>query len=179
VSETAKLSRIVDPAPIRPEGLALTVTASKAERESIAAFLGLLELRSLTADLTLSRSKSGRIGIGGTLHADLVQSCVVTLAPVVQTVDEEVDRSFVPDWSDQPPSDGGQVDIAVDEEEPPDTYSKSGIDVGSIVLEQLILGIDPYPRAPGAELPKSAEEPSEETESAFAILKSIGHSSRT
>ncbi len=172
-------SRLVETASVGPDGTTLTVTATDAERAAIAASLGLRDLSALSADLELTRTGRDRVEVAGHIHADLVQSCVVTLEPVAQTIDDGIDRHFVSERAAAARGGQRQVDIAVAEDDPPDIYDGRAIDVGEIVLEQFILGIDPYPRAPGAELPAEAGEDADRPESAFAILKTIGHSDGT
>lgn len=179
MSEAVPLSRVVDAMAIRPEGTELSVTATEEERRAIARRLGLLDLTALTAALSLKRNAKGQIHVTGRLHADLVQACVVSLEPVPQTIDEEIDRRFVPESAAPPPTEAKEVEIAVDAEDEPDTYARGRLDLGPVVLEEMILGLDPYPRAPGAELPADLDEAEDRRESAFAILKSIGHSDRT
>ncbi len=179
MSDAGPLSRVIDAMSIRPEGSDLTVTATEAERQAIAKLLGLLDLTGLSADLSLTRSAKGQIHVVGRLHADVVQACVVSLEPVPQTVDEMIDRRFVPESTAAQPTVAKEIEITVDEDDEPEPYAGGRLDLGAMVLEQLALGLDPYPRAPGAELPADAEEPEDRRESAFAILKTIGHSDGT
>jgi len=60
--------------------------------------------------------------------------------------------------------DSGELD-------PPDLLSGPTIDLGAIAVEHFLLAIDPYPRAPGAELPAEAADPSpDSSDSPFAAL---------
>jgi len=169
MSEPILLSRPVAVATIPAEGLAMQVVATDDERAAIAAAYGLLGLQSLSAELTLERRKRDVIGLEGRLRAELSQACVVTLVPVPQTIDDPLLRRFVPE------EDATRVtaEIVVDPEadEPPDTYGSGRIDVGAAIVEELALRIDPYPRAPGAELPEEAapDQPNPE-DSPFAAL---------
>jgi hypothetical protein len=44
------------------------------------------------------------------------------------------------------------------------------LDLGPIVMEHFVLAIDPYPRAPGAELPDGGEGAADSPDSPFAVL---------
>ena len=171
------LSRVIDPASIKRKGTPYKLVATVTERADIAEFLGLLELRHLSAELTLARSASGIVAVTGHITADLAQSCVVTLESVPQLMVEEIDRRFVPDGLAR--SAPHVVDVALDERDPPDTYGNTGIDIGVVAVEQLSLGVDPYPRAQGAKLPGAVVERPTADDSPFAVLKSVGHSDRS
>ena len=148
------------------------IRATAQERLAIAEDLGLVELPALEADLVADRYENGRVQLTGNLRATVVQSCVVSLKPVVQAIDERFERRFAPA---NLASDAAAVDINPDTEDPPDSFGEEGIDLGAVVLEQLILAIDPYPRADDAELPAEASAGSEKAESPFAVLKTLGH----
>lgn len=172
------LSRTVDPAAIGRDGEQFRVEASESERGAIAEALGALGLAELSADLELARAASGLVTATGRLRAALTQACVVTLEPVDQRIDQPIERRFVPAGSAT--DSDASVDIAPEEDELPEPYGRDGIDLGAFVLEEFVLAVDPYPRAPGAELPEEATADAEETrQSPFAVLKSLGHSGGT
>lgn len=170
----APFTRILDPTSIRPDH-SLVIRAATEEYSAIARFLGILGLESLTAQFDVSRSRRGGVALDGRLQAKLTQECVVSLVAIPQNVDEEVHRKFVL---------GGRPVARQDEfavvdsvaEDPPELYTLAGIDVGAVVLEQLMLSLDSYPRAPGVELPDVAQGVSDMSDSPFAALKSLGHS---
>ena len=73
---------------------------------------------------------------------------MVTLEPVQNIIDEAIDLVFTP-----PGPEGGQPREgfhALDAEEPPEVLRDGTVDLGALAVEFLILGIDPYPRKPGA-----------------------------
>lgn len=174
---SAPFSRRIEPVAISREQETIRLVAGAEERERIAAELELLDLSRLEAELTLNRKGGGRVEISGMLMADLAQPCVVTLERVDQSIETGIARSFVPEGT--VPKRGGDdvVDVSVDADDPPDTYDRGGIDVGAFVYEELVLAIDPFPRAPGATLPDEArDEGDAAADSPFAVLKSIGNS---
>jgi len=74
--------------------------------------------------------------------------CVVTLEPLANEVEESVDLLFVP----LPGAVGADGETATRGERVDDTEPLiSGlVDLGALAIEFLILGLDPYPRKPGA-----------------------------
>ncbi|MHA1560407.1 MAG: YceD family protein [Alphaproteobacteria bacterium] len=170
----ATFTRVLDAASIRGNH-ALTIRATDQECIAIARFLGILGLESLSAQFVVNRSRRGDVELDGRLQAKLTQACVVSLVAVPQDIVEEVHRRFVPnDRSAATQHEPAVVDADV--EDPPEFYPPAGIDVGAVVLEQLALALEPYPRAPGVTLPDIAEAPEDEMGSPFAVLKSLGHS---
>ncbi|MEQ8585866.1 MAG: DUF177 domain-containing protein [Thalassobaculaceae bacterium] len=148
---------LLDPVPLERIGakvITLYFDAGAAERAALAERFGLLELSAFTAEATLRRRKDiGWIELKGRLHATVVQECVVTLEPVVNTVEGEIDELFddsaaqrTGDRRDANERIEVDLDPVADEPEPLDAET---LDVGEIVAQVLSLSIEPYPRAPG------------------------------
>lgn len=114
------------------------------EKAEIARFLGLEALRDLRFRGELSPVGGDDWQIEGHLTAQVVQSCVVTLAPVVSRIDEAIARRYVPREAYDPPA---EIDIDPEAEDEPDPFD-AAIDPGALALESLALVLDPYPRAP-------------------------------
>lgn len=177
MSDVLRLSRPVDIAAIGGDGLKKTIEASEAERRAIADALGLVAVDSLSADLTLTRDGKGVVDLDGRVRAEIVQSCVVSLDPVPQSIDEPIAMRFVAAQDAEPERAMGEVRIDPDEEDPPEVVVGPSIDLGPAVLEHFVLAIDPYPRAPGAALPDNpAEAPPDSRDSPFAALAGLGRS---
>lgn len=120
------------------------IEAKPTECAAIARRLGLLELRSLKAEGALRPAAGGRWTLDGSLVAEVVQACVVTLEPVPARVEDAFDFAFAPMDED----DDDEVDLSDADVEP---LPADGIlDLGEIVTQQLSLALDPFPRAPGA-----------------------------
>lgn len=163
---------------IKLRGSHVTVRAEAAELAGIAAMLDLPSVESLEARYVLSRSGT-RVKLEGEMKAALHQICAVTLEafPVTLTVPLKLD--FAP--ADQPnprrksaDDDSGSIDVEVklNEEDPPEPIVDGMIDLGAVTLEFLALGLDPYPRKPGAVFAEPApEQPPESPFAALARLK--------
>ncbi len=156
----------------------MEVEASADERTALAFEYDLVEVSRLRATAELVATSSG-VDVRGRVTADIVQSCVVTLEPVAQHIDEPFSVRLVRPGSpalaefDQP---GDEIVVDPAAADPPDLLEGNAVDVGAIVEEALVLAIDPYPRAPGATLPaevggSAGEEPP--GKSPFAVLAAL------
>lgn len=54
----------------------------------------------------------------------------------------------------EPEPDLAEIDIDFEDSDPPEPILDGKIDLGAVVAEQLSLGLDPYPRRAGAEVPQ-------------------------
>lgn len=136
------------------DGLAQAIEANPAERAALAALNGLPEIAKLKATFVLRRAERGGVRVSGAVHAEVTQTCVVSLEPFAATLDEPVDVRFAP------AAEGGAArrraasaaveTIRVDAEDAPDPIVDGRIDLGALAAEFLALGLDPYPRKPGA-----------------------------
>ena len=80
------LSRPLDIARITADGVSETILAGEAERQALATAYDLPAVRALSAELRVARGSGGLIEVNGRLMADIVQTCVVSLEPVEQTI---------------------------------------------------------------------------------------------
>lgn len=150
----------------------LTIEADAEELTRLAAFLGILAVHRVTAELEVGPWRSVGVKVEGTVEAALEQECIVTLEPVVTRVEEAVSMRLMP--GDDPRSGGGEVDIDPLGRDDPDTFSGRTIDLGAIVVEHIVLGLDPYPRAPGVTFEEASgaypSKDDDDRESPFAAL---------
>ena len=170
------LPRTIDTVSIGEGGIVEHVEANAAERAAIAASFKLIAVDSLAADLDIHRNGAGLIVVDGRLRAEVVHTCVVSLEPAPQRIDEPFRVVLAPAGSRQappPPKPGAEV-MVDPESEQPEPVAGPSIDLGAIVLEHFSLALDPYPRAPGAELPVAPETSGEEAaRSPFAALAGL------
>jgi uncharacterized metal-binding protein YceD (DUF177 family) len=125
----------------------LNVEAEEVERINLARRFGLVAIDRLAAELALSR-RGEAVAMDGTLSARVVQACVATGEPL----DAEIEVPFALIFRPQPEAAGPEEEIELAEDELDVIfYDKAMIDVGEAVAETLLLNLDPYPRAPGAE----------------------------
>lgn len=126
---------------------AMTLEADEAERSALAKRFGLLGIERLEAELALGR-KGDRVEANGRIRGAVIQACVVTGLPVPAEVDEPFAVEFRPEAQSGADEEveltEGEMDVVF--------YDGSLIDVGEAVAETLSLSLDPYPRAPEAEV---------------------------
>jgi hypothetical protein len=105
------------------------------------------------------------------VSANVEQTCVITLDPVSNQVEERIDLVFVPPGAVAVPSHVATLGGS-EEQDPPEILQNGTIDLGALAAEFLILGIDPYPRKPDASFESPArEDPSARPFAALAALK--------
>lgn len=148
-------------------GLSCRRRASAEERAAIAAQLDLLSCGLLGAHYRLTPLSQGRFLLEGTLDAEVVQRCVVTLEPVANKLHEVFDVEFRP----------SPVPAVVDAMESRDIepLDDGVIPAGRIVYEQFASALDPYPRKEGATLDRTATQPDEAAArpNPFALLERL------
>jgi len=155
-------------------GLHLDIEASPAERLEMAEVGDLREVLSATASLDVTPMSGGRFHVGGRVRARIGQTCVVTLDPIQNDLDEAIDQIFAP--PEQIPELSALVDDATEADveipDPPEPIENGTIDLGRLATDALYLGVDPYPRRPDAvfEPPVEAADPEAHP---FAALKAL------
>jgi uncharacterized protein len=153
-------------------GLAVERAATLEERRALAHTLELADLPHLSARYALRPAGRGRYVLSGTLSAEVVQTCVITLEPVTNLIEESFDLEFWPAEQMPEPKDG-EIDFAGAPE--PEPVVAGRIEVGRIVFECLASALDPYPRKPGAvfeyaEPATGGAQSDAKQESPFAVL---------
>lgn len=161
-------------AQIPETGVHLDIEASPAERAAMAEVGGLREILSANASLDVTPNGGGRFHVTGRVRARIGQTCVVTLDPIENDIDEEIDLIFAP--PEQIPELSDLVDDAAESDveipDPPEPIVNGVIDLGRLATDALFLGVDPYPRRPDAvfEPPLEAADPDAHP---FAALKAL------
>jgi hypothetical protein len=138
-------------ADIPEEGRHFALIADADARASIARIAGLRELPQLEADFDVTRQGSDGLRVFGHVSATVGQTCVVSLEPLTNEVEEDVDLLFVPKPTVELPAGetekgDSRAEAKWDEPEP---LVAGVVDLGVVATEFLILGLDPYPRKPG------------------------------
>jgi uncharacterized metal-binding protein YceD (DUF177 family) len=164
----------VSVAQIPETGMHLDIQADRAQRAAMAEVAGLREILSASAALDVTPKSGGRVHVAGYVRARVGQTCVVTLDPIENDIDEAIDLVFAP--PEQIPQLADLVDEAAKSEaeipDPPEPIDNGVIDLGRLATDALLLGIDPYPRRPDAvfEPPVVADDPEDHP---FAALKAL------
>lgn len=163
---------------IKQRGSRIALQADAAERVAIAGMLDLPSVEKLEARYLLTRNGE-RVKLEGEIEASLHQNCIVTLDAFPVTLSVPLKLDFAPEVPEAPRrrsggDEDGEIDIEVrlNEDDPPEPIVDGVIDLGAVTLEFLALALDPYPRKPGAAFTEpSPEEPPESPFAALARLK--------
>lgn len=168
-----EFSRIVRVDQIPAAGITLDLTAKPAELKALAERFGVQSIDRLDARVTLKAIAGGAlVRVDGHFSAQVVQTCVVTLEPVPDDLDEDFSLTFGAAALEEP---GEEIELSLDEEDPPDPIVDGHIDVGEAVAEHVALALDPFPRKPGIAFDGGPDEPAEEEKkpSPFAVLAQL------
>jgi len=144
-------------------GRRFDLVAGESARAAVAKSIGLRALPRLEAGFDVTRHGQDGLRIAGHVSATVGQTCVVTLEPVDNGVEEFIDLVFAPQSGPEP----GR--IAADDA--PEPLIGGTVDLGAIATEFLILGIDPYPRKPDVEF--TAPTTGEDSGHPFAALAAL------
>ena len=77
-------------------GLHMDIEAPPETRAALAALAGVREVPQLSADLRPRARRAAGVHVSGRVQARVGQTCVVTLEPIENAIDEPVDVLFVP-----------------------------------------------------------------------------------
>ncbi len=154
------------------QGRSFDMEADAAMRAAIGKIAGVREIDHLAAHFDLRREAGDRLHVMGRVSATVDQTCVVTLEPLTNEVEETIDLVFAPPQDvtlgEEDEDDPTRTYL---EPDPPETLVNGAVDLGAIATEFLILGIDPYPRKPGAVF--TAPQAQEDTVHPFAALAAL------
>jgi hypothetical protein len=154
---------------VSEEGQHLDLAADAQTRAAVAQVAGLRDLPRLEASFDLSRHGRG-LHVIGRVSATAGQTCVVTLEPLINEVGEEIDLLFEPPLVVAPDLEADDVvERKLDDNTEPLLDGK--VDLGALATEFLILGLDPYPRKPGAVFQPPADTSVDE--GPFAALNAL------
>jgi uncharacterized metal-binding protein YceD (DUF177 family) len=169
-------SHAVVVADIPEEGEEITLSPDEETRAALARFVNVIALPKLSARLRLQPDGAGGAVVTGELDATVKQTSIVSLEPFENEVHEEIALRFAPEGAA-----AAAGDIDIDETDPSDSIRNGEIDLGAVVSEFLVLGIDPYPRKPGEVFTQPQETEARRSGHPFAALgklKKKGRSSK-
>jgi len=169
----APISRIYDLADLSEAGYEARIVPDAKDRAKLAEWLEVEAVDAFEGIVELRRHGHNRFSYDADLEADVVQSCVVTLEPVTSHISRKFHRELhlIPNvhrFADK----GGAVTLDAADDDAPEEIARSRYDLAGPLLEEFVLAIDPYPRAPGVAFEGPAAEP-DKPESPFAVLKQL------
>jgi len=151
-------------------GRSFTLVADERTREAVAKLAGLRSLPCLEARFELTPRGRDRLHVAGTISATVGQDCVVTLEPIENEIEEQVDLVFAPPAAPTILHEEGER-VEVTPVDAPEPLIGNSVDLGAIASEFLMLAIDPYPRKSGVAFEPPAKEA--DTGGPFAALATL------
>ncbi|GJL92285.1 YceD family protein [Hyphococcus sp.] len=137
------------------------LSANEHERKNISARLETPSVEKLEGEMEV-RAMGAMIYVEGSLVASLTRECVASL----ELMDEQVTETFELEFTRAAPAD--EVDPF--DLDAPEIIEGDTIDLGELLVQQLSLAMEPFPRKPDAQSLAEAYAPSENI-SPFAVLK--------
>jgi uncharacterized metal-binding protein YceD (DUF177 family) len=134
---------------IAEDGQHFALAADANVRADIARMAGLRDLPRLEAEFTLTQQGGGGVRVIGRVSATVGQNCVVSLEPLANEIEEDVDLLFMPRSAAELAAAETETDRTDAKWDDPEPLIDGVVDLGAIATEFLILGLDPYPRKPG------------------------------
>jgi uncharacterized protein DUF177 involved in 23S rRNA accumulation len=161
------------------QGRHVELEASREVRAALAQPVRVDAVEQLTASFDLAHKGRHALHVSGIVHARVRQTCIVTLEPVVNAIEEEIDVDYAPPRelkNAAEPIDPEESDAAQSSPDEPEPLIGSSVDLGQLATEFLILAVDPYPRKPDAsfEPPKQQQDPAAHPFAALARLSKKG-----
>jgi uncharacterized metal-binding protein YceD (DUF177 family) len=171
MSDGLPLSHLYNLNRLGQAGDEVSFAAAEEERAALARFTGVSRVDLFAARIVLRKPAANRFELDFTLEADIVQACVVSLADVAS----HIARSFVRELHFDPAlkraKDRPEEDF-LQEDDKPEEIDSLHYDLAAPLIEEFVLAIDPYPRAPGVAF-EGPQEAQDRPESPFAVLKGL------
>src|SRR6266480_5026829 len=126
-------------AQIPDTGLHRDIEADALARKAMAELAGLREVLSARASLDVTPKSNGRFQVVGRVSARIGQTCVVTLDPIENAIDEPIDLIFAPESQIRELAelvDGDEDDEATPD--PPEPIVGGAIDLGRVATDALL-----------------------------------------
>ena len=149
----------------------ITLDANEEERAELAREVNVLEVPQFSARIALKKISPARFDIHYHLGAEIIQACVVTLEPLTARIEKDFVRELHYAPNLRRPIEK-EVVIAPGDDDLPEDIESPLFDLACPLLEEFLLAIDPYPRAPGVAF-QAPEGMGAKPESPFDVLKGL------
>ncbi len=137
-------------AEIQAKGLDEQRLATPDERVALSKALALLGCDRIELRYRVKGLAGGRYRLQGTLKADVVQACIVSLDPVREAITVPLDVEFRPQDDTAELSEGDIGDPLADDDF--ELIENGALPIGRVVYDEIASGLNPYPRAAGVEM---------------------------
>ncbi|MGE0699072.1 MAG: DUF177 domain-containing protein [Hyphomicrobiaceae bacterium] len=158
-------------------GLPVDRIATAEERQQLAGVLDVLSVDALSVAYRLRPAAGGRLSLAGRIAARITQACVVTLDPVATELALDLDVVFVPgDGGARDARGPSELEVSHEDLEAPDEepIDNGVVDIGRVIVEELMSGLDPYPRKPGVSFDWKDDKAAAAATHPFAALARLG-----
>ena len=163
--QTPSFERVVQTDRIRPgDPVEARLTMDETDRARLATAFGVPGIAMLEGEARAAR-RAGLIEVEGEVRARMTRECVASLEPMEEAIRED----FLVTYTERPaPLPEGETEADLDAPEP---IEDGRIDLGAVLIEQVVLAMDPHPRIEGAEAP--ADPGAGATVTPFDVLKQL------
>lgn len=178
-------SEFVDADEISSKPTIKVISIPEKNKPLVSKRLGIVSIEELVATVKMERNTSNQvIYVHGELKAKITQNCVVTAEPLEEDVSGEFEGWFADTTQAvsfekvrrERLSQKEQEDLPImDESDDPEPIIEGKIDIGELVVQNLSLQLNPYPKKQGVNLGLEASEDQENDQydytNPFAKLK--------
>lgn len=152
-AESEDWQHFVSLADVGDDGLELAIEADAEECCATAGILKIHSIESLSITADVKPWRNGGLQVHGRVVSRVQQTCVVTLDPVEELVDEAFQARFLPPRRTRGDHAASEIVIdALEDEDPPEPMVGNRFDLAGLAVEHLALALDPYPRKEGVQL---------------------------
>lgn len=149
-------------------GIDVVLAASEVQCKALARRFDLVNVTKLSANLNVSSARAGEaFAVSGTMISEVVQTCVVTLEPIIGHIKRDINVMFAPEEDLNDIELTSQSEMDTEDVEP---IKNGQIDLGELVAQHLGISLDPYPRKPGVDFPGAEFGVSKASVNPFAKL---------
>jgi uncharacterized metal-binding protein YceD (DUF177 family) len=172
-SDKPPFERIFDLNRLSEAGFETEIEPTPEQLYALAAWADVPDVKSFRGRVALQRLSPSRFTYTAELKAEITQACTVTLEPVFNGIALNFTRALhlVSQVKKTLDFSGELLSMAGDEAVP-EEIDNPRFDLAAPLLEEFLLAIDPYPRAPGVAFEPPLEG-AEKPENPFAVLKSL------
>jgi len=172
MSDALPISRLYNLNRLGQAGDQVAFQAMDEECARLAGFADVSRVESFAARIALKKTAPNSFHLDFVLEADIVQACVVSLADVPA----HIERHFARDLHFNPAlkraKDAALAEDPLMEDDKPEEIDSLHYDLAAPLIEEFVLAIDPYPRAPGVEF-EAPPAVQDSPENPFAVLKGL------
>ena len=167
LSPTPEFSFVIELSETGQSEKTYPLKANEEERRRVAARLGALSLDMFEGEVRIRVAKPA-LFVGGSVRAHMVRECVSSL----ESVREEVVDDFELEFSRERPAQNDTEQAGDEDWTEREAHSGEALDIGELLVQQLSLAMEAFPRHPDA--PSLVEKYGQDGEaSPFAMLHAL------